>query len=59
MQEKFLSGLTITKELPEQLIKDFHSSIRNICGRVSNCDFIDKANRKPEEVWGDSSHLSG
>ena len=30
----FLSGLVITNRLPEQLMKEFNKSIRNICSRT-------------------------
>ena len=30
----FLSGLVITNRLPEQLMKEFNKSIRNICSRI-------------------------
>ena len=36
----FLSGLTVTSRLPEQLIKDFNISICNICSRTPSCDYI-------------------
>ena len=40
----FLSGLAITNRLPEQLIKEFNISIRNICSQTPDCDYIDNAN---------------
>ena len=55
----FLSGLTITNRLPEQLIKEFNMSIRNICSRTPDCDYIDNANMTLNEVCRDGSHLSG
>ena len=50
VKQIFLSCLTITNRLPEQLIKDFNISICNICSRKSNCHFIDNANIKLNEV---------
>ena len=55
----FLSGLTITNRLPEQLIKGFNMSIRNICSQTPDCDYIDNANMTPNEVCRDGLHLSG
>ena len=37
-QNIFLSGLTITDRLPEQLIKEFNMSNRNRCSRTTDCD---------------------
>ena len=55
----FLSGLTITNRLPEQLIKEFNMSIRNICSRTSDCNYIDNANITLNEVCRDGLPLSG
>ena len=49
----FLSALTITNELPEQLIKYFNISICNICNQAPNCDYIDNTNIKLNEVCRD------
>ena len=54
----FLSGLTITNRVPEQLIKQFNMSIRNICSRTPDCDYIDNANIMLNEVCRDRLHLS-
>ena len=54
----FLSGLTITNRLPEQLIKEFNMSIRNICSRTIDCDYIDNANITLNKVCRDGLHLS-
>ena len=54
----FLSGLTIANRLSEQLIKEFNMSIRNICSQAPDCDYIDNANIRPNEVCRDSLHLS-
>ena len=54
----FLSGLTITNRVPEQLIKQFNMSIRNICSRTPDCDYIDNANIMLNEVCRDGLHLS-
>ena len=45
----FLSGLTITNRLPEQLIKEFKP----------DCDYIDNGNIMLNEVCRDGLHLSG
>ena len=55
----FLSGLTITNRLPEQLIKECNMYIRNKCSQTSDCDYIDNANITPNEVCRDGFHLSG
>ena len=55
----FLSGLTITNTLPEQLIKEFNMSIRNICRRTSDYDYIDNANITLNQVCRNGLHLSG
>ena len=55
----FLSRLTITNKLSEQLIKDFNISICNICSQTPNCDYIDNANTTQNEVCRDGLHLSG
>ena len=55
----FLSGLTITNRLPEQLIEEFNMSIRSICSRTPDCDYIDNANITLNEVCRDGLHLSG
>ena len=58
-QNIFLSGLTITNRLPEQLIKEFNMSNRNRCSRTTDCDYIDNANITLNEVCRDGLHLSG
>ena len=55
----FLSGLKITNRLPEQLIKEFNMSIRNIWSRAPDCDYIDNGNIALNEVCRDGLHLSG
>ena len=59
VKNTFLSGLTITNRLPEQLIKKFNMSIRNICNRTQDCDYIDNAKITLNEVCRDGLHLSG
>ena len=54
----FLSGLKITNRLPEQLIKEFNMSIRNMCSRTPDCDYIDNANITLNEACRDGLHLS-
>ena len=56
-QEFFLSGLTITNRPTEQLIKDFHISICNICNRTPNCVYIHTANITLNEVCRNFAHL--
>ena len=55
----FISGVTITDRLLEQLIKDFNISICNIRNRTPNCDYIDNANIELKEVRRYGLHLSG
>ena len=55
----FLSGLTITNRLPEQLIEEFNMSIRSICSQTPDCDYIDNANITLNEVYRYGLHLSG
>ena len=55
----FLSGLTITNTLPEQLIKEFNMSIRNICRRTPDHYYIDNANITLNQVCRNGLHLSG
>ena len=55
----FLSRLTITNRLSEQLTKEFNISIRNICNRTPDCDYIVNANIMLNEVSRDGLHLSG
>ena len=58
LQNIFLSQLTITNRLPEQLIKEFNILICNICSRRPNLDFIDNVNIKLNEFCWDSLHFS-
>ena len=55
----FFSRLTITNRLPKRLIKEFNMSIWNISSRTPDCDYIDNANIKPNEVCRDGLHLPG
>ena len=59
VKDIFLSGLTITNRLLEQLIKDFIDSICNICCRAPNCGYINNTNIMLNEVCRYGLYLSG
>ena len=55
----FLSGLSITNRLSEQLINDYNISRSNICSQTPNCDYIDNVNTTLNEICRDGFHVSG